>query len=165
MAKLEKLFRAVLRAMRPDGLLYLDEYIGPSRTEWSGEILTPHRAVHASLPPEIRNGEDLPDPVQADDPSEAIRSSEIEPQMRIGFETMARRPYGGTLLSVLIPRLRRDRLTDSLLERLIDEERLLLARGGSSYYAIIVARPRRGLARLRARIHYFAVPKLKRSGS
>jgi O-antigen biosynthesis protein len=164
-AKLEKLYRAVLRSMKSDAILYLDEYVGPSRTEWTDEVLAEHRRVFASLPPPVRDGERLPYPIQDDDPSEAIRSSEIEPQLTIGFKTLARQPYGGTLLSVIFPRLRAD-VSDHVVHGLIEEERRMLREGavptGSAYYSIIVARPRRGLLRAYASIHYFAVPKLKR---
>src|SRR5687767_12651143 len=49
-AKLEKLYRAIMRALTPDGVLYLDEYIGPSRTDWKDELLAPHRRVYDALP-------------------------------------------------------------------------------------------------------------------
>ena len=108
----------------------------------------------------MQSGE-LPYPIQEDDPSEAIRSSEIEPQLSVGFRTLARRPYGGTLLSVLFPRLP-ETAGDDAVARLIEEERRVLRSGASSFYTIIVAEPRRGLARHYASLHYFAVPKLKR---
>lgn len=160
-AKLEKLYRAILRSMKPDAILYLDEYVGPSRHDWNDELLAEHRRVFASLPGEVRDGDVLPYPIQDDDPSEAIRSSEIEHQLVFGFKTLERRPYGGTLLSVIFPRLRPG-AGDDVVRRLIDEEKAMLRRGHDSYYKIIVARPRRGLLRPHASLHYFAVPKLKR---
>lgn len=160
-AKLEKLYRAILRSMKPDAILYLDEYVGPSRHDWNDELLAEHRRVFASLPGEVRDGDVLPYPIQDDDPSEAIRSSEIEHQLVFGFKTLERRPYGGTLLSVIFPRLRPG-AGDDIVRRLIDEEKAMLRRGHDSYYKIIVARPRRGLLRPHASLHYFAVPKLKR---
>ncbi|HET7705943.1 MAG TPA: class I SAM-dependent methyltransferase [Thermoanaerobaculia bacterium] len=160
-AKLEKLYRALLRSMKSDAILYLDEYVGPSRHDWSDELLAEHRRVFASLPREVRDGDALPYPIQDDDPSEAIRSSEIEHQLVFGFKTLERRPYGGTLLSVIFPRLRPG-AGDDVVRRLIDEEKRMLREGHDSYYKIIVARPRRGLLRPHASLHYFAVPKLKR---
>ncbi|HUP44422.1 MAG TPA: hypothetical protein VM779_02810, partial [Thermoanaerobaculia bacterium] len=161
-AKLEKLYRAILLSMKAPALLYLDEYVGPSRADWDDRTMRPHRRIYASLPAAVRQLEDLPYPIQADDPSEAIRSSEIERQLRIGFRTVARRPYGGTLLSVLFPVLRSEALSDALVQRLIDEERRLLHDGAPSYYSVIVAEPRRGAAAAWANLHYFAVPKAKR---
>jgi SAM-dependent methyltransferase len=51
-AKLEKLLRAVLLALKPDGLLYLDEYIGPSRTWWTDDRFRHERAVFEKLVPQ-----------------------------------------------------------------------------------------------------------------
>jgi hypothetical protein len=82
--------------------------------------------------------------------------------LRVGFRTVARRPYGGTLLSVLFPLLRRENLEPSVLQTLVNEERRLLAGGMRSYYALIVARPRRGVRKVYADLHYFFVPKVKR---
>ncbi|MGZ5473346.1 MAG: class I SAM-dependent methyltransferase [Thermoanaerobaculia bacterium] len=78
-AKLEKLFRAVLRSLKPGGVLYLDEYIGPSRSDWNDRLLGPLRSINKLLPEEVRTRDDLPLPIQWDDPSEAIRSAEILP--------------------------------------------------------------------------------------
>jgi SAM-dependent methyltransferase len=160
-AKLEKVYRAILRTLKPDSIVYLDEYVGPSRFDWNDQLIAPHRAELASLDPSLRLRADLPFPIQEDDPSEAIRSSDIEPQLRIGFEVVARRPMGGTLLSVLFPHLRLDRLTRPGLLRLIDRERALLAGGMTSYYAIVVARPKKGLGKAWARLRYYFEPKLR----
>lgn len=171
-AKLEKLFRAVLRTLKPDGIVYFDEFVGPSRTEWNDELLGPARAVYRVLPREHRQGDDVPLPIQDDDPSEAIRSSEILPQLRIGFEIDALRGYGGNILSVLFPLLRAP--SDELVRQLIEAEREVLRAGEPSFYALIVARPKRGVAAIVASaryrgvsaaiagVRYFVGPKLAR---
>jgi SAM-dependent methyltransferase len=159
--KLEKLYRAILRALKADGLLYLDEYVGPSSCDWNDALIAPQRAEYAAIDPRLRTHEVLPYPIQVDDPTEAIRSSEIEPQLRIGFEVVARRPMGGTLLALLMPQLRIELLTPAIIERLINRERALLAGGMPSYYAIIVARPKRGMRKTWARLRYFIEPKAK----
>jgi SAM-dependent methyltransferase len=159
--KLEKLYRAILRALKPDGIIYLDEYVGPSRFDWQDELLVAQRAEFAAIDPALRLTDDIPFPIQEDDPSEAIRSSAIEPQLRIGFDVLARRPYGGTLLSVVIPQLHVERLARHDILRLIERERALLAAGAKSYYALIVARPKRGLARTWARMRYWLEPKVR----
>lgn len=161
-AKLEKLFRAILRALHPKGLVYMDEYVGPSRFEWTDDMLAEHRRVYADLPVGVRTGTTVPFPIQEDDPSEAFRSSSIEPQLSVGFRTLQRRPYGGTLLSVLCPLLKRDGWSPDVVHLLIDQERALLRSGSQSYYALIVAQPRRGLIKFYADWHYYLVPKLKR---
>lgn len=158
--RLEKLFAAVLRALKPGGLVYLDEYIGPSRFEWNEERIEPYRRIFDALDPELRAVPRLECPVMIEDPSEAVRSNEIESQLAVGFEVLARRPYGGNLLSVIYPALRR--LPDELRERLIEEEQRWLAAGADPFSAIIVARPKRGLRRLAGRARYWLVPKLDR---
>lgn len=152
--RLEELFRAVRRVLKPEGLVYLDGYIGPSRDAWSDELLAAPRAEYAAIAPEFRLTDDLPHPTTEGDPAEAVRSGDIESRLRLWFDVVARRPYGGTLLSLVLPRLRLDRLTHGEVVRLIDAERVLLAGGARSYYAIIVAMPKRGLAKTWARLRY-----------
>ncbi len=161
-AKLEKLFRAILFALEPDGIVYLDEYVGPSRHEWTAGKIAVQEQVYQALPERLRTTSHLPFPIQPDDPSEAFRSSEIVEQLRVGFTIAAERPYGGTLLSLLYPFLRQDRLTPEIVTGLITKEKELLAGGARSFYTIIVARPARGLRKRVASLAYYIVPKVKR---
>jgi SAM-dependent methyltransferase len=158
--RLEKLFHAVLRALKPDGLVYMDEYVGPSRFEWNDAMMEPYRRLYETLDPELRAVPFLHPPVMIEDPSEAVRSSEIEPLLKVGFEIAARRPYGGNLLSVIYPVLRR--LPDDLRDELIAEEQRWLNAGAQTFSAIIVARPKRGVRSAIGRTMYWLVPKLKR---
>jgi SAM-dependent methyltransferase len=159
--KLEKLYRAVLLALKPGGYLYLDEYVGPSRTQWNDALAAPHRAVFDAIPRELRTRDDMPLPIQPDDPSEALRSGEIMEQLRIGFEVEELRGYGGNLLSVLFPLIDWRRAPEELMQRLMREEDNMLT-NEPSYYAIVVARPARGLRKLYASWRWFLEPKLKR---
>jgi SAM-dependent methyltransferase len=156
-AKLEKLYRAILQTLTDDGLLYLDEYIGPSRFYWSDVTIARHRQIYAGL--EKKRGEVLILPVHPYDPSEAFRSDEILPQLVVGFDIEEMRGYGGNLLSVLYPSAD---LSPAEIERLIVEEKRIIGAGETPYYAIVVARPKRGLAKQAASLRYFAEPKLKR---
>lgn len=159
-AKLEKLFRAILGVLKPGGLVYLDEFVGPSRHEWGPQILGPLRAVNRLLPDGTRLYDHLPEPIQHDDPSEAIRSSEIVPQLRIGFTVERERGYGGNLLSVLFSVMNNP--SPELVAQLISAERSLLASGVAPFHAIVIARPRQGFQRHFARARYFTEPKLRR---
>ncbi|HEX2060805.1 MAG TPA: class I SAM-dependent methyltransferase [Thermoanaerobaculia bacterium] len=156
-AKLEKLYRAILRTLKPDGLLYLDEYIGPSRHDWTDDNFARHRAVYDALPTRVRLEPVLPFPIQVDDPSEAIRSSEIIAKLQVGFDVIARVDYGGTLLAPLYPFIEPE---DAVVERLIEIEREWLRNGAPSYYTTLVAKPKE--PRFLASARYFVVPKLKR---
>jgi SAM-dependent methyltransferase len=160
--RLEWLFSQILDVLRPGGLLYLDEYIGPSRTDWNEHRIAPQREVFEAVPVALRSSEKLPLPIQPDDPTEALRSSEIEEKLRIGFDIAARRPYGGTLLSVILPNIKLDRLDEVTLSLLIGFERALLAAGMQSFYAVIVACPRRGVRRLWGKTHYLAAEARRR---
>lgn len=159
--KLEKLFRALLQAMKPGAVLYLDEYVGPSRTDWNDAVIAPHRAVFAALPAAARTSDFLPLPIQADDPSEAVRSSDILPQLALGFDFEEVRYYGGNLLAVLYPLVDWPRVPDEAKARLIEQDAEWAKQG--SYHAVVVGRPARGLRRLYASARWFLEPKAKRA--
>jgi SAM-dependent methyltransferase len=160
--RLEKLFHAVLSALKPDGVVYMDEYVGPSRFEWNEAMMEPYRRIYETIDPALRAWPTIDVPVMIDDPSEAVRSSEIERQLGVGFETVERRPYGGNLLSILYPALRS--LPEDLRKPLLDEEQRWLASGAPAFSVVLVAKPKRGLRRMMAHVHYWLVPKLKGLG-
>ena len=161
-AKLEKLFAAVLRSLKPDGLVYLDEYVGPSRNDWNDDLVRVHRTYYQRIPSAARVYDELPLPIHRDDPSEALRSSEIVPQLMRGFRILEQRDYGGSLISVIFPSLRADAITREMVNDMLVEEKRLLANGFPSYHAIIVAAPKRGLAGAAAAARYYLAPKLRR---
>ena len=154
-AALERLLRDVMLALKPGGILYLDEYIGPSRCDWNDRLIAPHRRLFASLPAEARRTPALAWPIQADDPSEAVRSSEIMARLRIGFDVREIRGYGGNFLSVLYPAVNFDRAPDAL-ETVIAEEEKVLEGGDMPYYAVIVATPKQGPPQRLASVRYRA---------
>jgi SAM-dependent methyltransferase len=155
--KLEKLLSRALAALKPDGLVYLDEYVGPSRYEWTDELIAAQRKVYATIA--ARTSRELEYPVERYDPSEALRSSEILPQLHHGFDVLQYRPYGGALLAPIYPWIDWDRAEPGLAEQLIAAEKELAL---PPYYAIALATPKGGLRRLVARLRYFAEPKLRR---
>ncbi len=142
---LERLLREILVALKAGGILYLDEYIGPSRTDWNRRLIAPHRGIFETIPPAARRTATLALPIQADDPSEAVRSSAIMSRLRIGFDVLELRGYGGNFLSVLYPAVDFQRAPEAL-DAIIAEERRILAAGEMPYYAVIVARPKEGPA-------------------
>jgi SAM-dependent methyltransferase len=163
-AKLEKCFRAIRRTLKRGGVLYFDEYIGPSRFDWNQELLRPCAELYGRLPDDVRKTAELPLPIQPDDPSEAFRSSEIMTELLRGFRVIEQRDYGGNLLSVLYPQIAWDRADDELLPAIIEKERAMLQQGDGSYHTVVVARPKRGPAGMLASADYFLRPKLKRIG-
>ena len=160
--KLEKLFRAILRSLKRDGVLYLDEFVGPSRHYWTAETLKPYEELFATFPLESRRYPGVPLPVMYDDPSEATRSDEILPQLRIGFELRETRGYGGNLFSIIGPCIDLESVPGGI-DRLIAEERRRISGGEQSFYALAIATPRRGVRRLVAEARYAVEPKVKRA--
>ena len=163
-AKLEKLMRAVRKALRPGGIFYLEELVGPSRDAWNGERLRPLAEAYAALPRAARRFDALPAPIQDDDPSEAIRSGEIREQLAIGFDVEHDRGYGGNALAVLVPSLRPEATDEAMVARIIAFEDALLAGGEPHFYAVLAARPKAGLRGAAASARYFVEPKLRRIG-
>lgn len=157
----EKLLARVARALKPDGVLFLDEWTGPSRTEWTDAALARVRSVYAALPPEWRRWPTLQPPVERFDPSECIRSSAILPTVHRLFDVAAERPYGGQLVSIILPQLAREHIPPPRLDALIREwlarEDEDIARDPStSCHTTLVARPRRGWSAAAAHTANFA---------
>src|SRR5579863_4648430 len=147
---LEPCLREVAQSLRPDGILYLDEYVGPSQGEWRRSLLEAAETVYQRLPRAVRRRHRLALPVNKRNPSEAVRSSEILSALEIDFSIELRRDYGGSLLSVIWPHLDFSRASaqqrESIIAALIAAERAYLARGGLSFYSVVVARPRHSAA-------------------
>ncbi len=140
----ERALAQVRGALKPGGLLYLDEYMGPSRTEWKDADWSFARSAFDALPEELKNRRELMVPIPMDDPLESVRSSAILPEVRRIFTILEDRPYGGNILWFLFPcldmaRLRQDR-TDALSRLIALEDHLLERRWVDSYYRVIVAR-------------------------
>jgi SAM-dependent methyltransferase len=105
---LEDVLGRCQRALRPGGLLLVNEFVGPSRFQWTTRQLDIANALNAMLPEDLRR--DLqrggvrteivrPTVTQmvAHDPSEAVRSGEIEPVVKSCFEIVGEWNWGGTL--------------------------------------------------------------------
>lgn len=158
----EKLLERVRASLKPDGLLFLDEWTGPSRFEWNLAQLARANALFASVPARWRRCPELQAPIEVNDPSEAVRSSAILPAVHRLFDVRVERPYGGHLVSVLLPQIERSLIPPGDLDAMISEwlaiEDVDLERDpGSSYYTAILAVPRTGVANFAARLASLAV--------
>jgi SAM-dependent methyltransferase len=137
---------AVLRGGMP-GLLYVDEYIGPSRNGWRDEHLEEARALFESVPLPYRRTETVWPPIAVDDPTEMIRSAEIPALIRRFFEIEDYRPYYGNLLAPLIAAIRGRALSEpevrTVIDRAILREAELAHRDElTPLYAVFVGRPK-----------------------
>ena len=159
---IEKLLARVSRSLVANGLLYLEEWTGPSRDEWDDSRLARAGDLFARLPPEWRRWPTLRAPVEVNDPSEAIRSSAILPAVRRCLRVIVERPYGGHLVSVILPQLARERIPraqlDDLVARwLVIEDEDLARDPACSFHTALVARPRTGVGGFLSRLG--AVPR------
>ncbi len=148
--RLDELLGLARRALKPRGVLYLDEYVGPARDEWSWRDLVRWNALYRRLPAALRRTRIVRRPINRQDPTEAIASSGILPAVEAHFRVLGRRDYGGNLLAVIYPSLLRpdqpggppaelfDRTVGALLER---EDRLLAA-GAATFHTALVAEPK-----------------------
>lgn len=144
-AELEHCVSQISTTLKPGGILYLDEYVGPSRNEWTDEHLVQANEIFSGLPRNIlpHSISKVPYPIEEDDPSEAVRSSEILPLVSDAFEIIDQRDYGGNLLAILHPLIKWNKLDKAEAEHhllhLIEEERRLL-RTAPSYYTVVIAK-------------------------
>jgi O-antigen biosynthesis protein len=139
----------VAGALGPRGVLYLDEYVGPSRQEWTWRDLVEWNLVYRGLPGALRRTHVIRRPISDLDPTEAVASSEILPALERRFRIVARRDYGGNLVAPIFPSLLRpdqpggpspERFAEVIGE-LLDREDRLLARGRKSFQSVVVAEP------------------------
>jgi len=141
---IERVLAQVHEALKPGGLLYLDEYMGPSRSEWRDSDWSFARSVFDRLPEEVKNRPNLMIPLPLDDPLESIRSSAIRPETARIFDVLADRPYGGNILWFVFPCLDMRKLREDktgILSRLIALEDHLLENGWlESYFRVMVGR-------------------------
>lgn len=110
---LEGLFRRIKGCMRPEGIFVLDEYMGPRRFQWSDRQLQCINGLIEILPASFNMNVETgvqrekvirctPEEVAKVDPSEAIRSDDIVPLIRQSFRVEEYKPYGGTILHMLL---------------------------------------------------------------
>jgi SAM-dependent methyltransferase len=148
--RLPELLGLVRATLSGRGVLYLDEYVGPARGEWGLGHLVSWNLLYRRLPGVVRRTRIVRRPINRDDPTEAVASSGILPAVAQHFRTLARRDYGGNLLAVLYPSLRRPGapggptgpIFDAIVEDLLEREERLLRRGENSFYSVVVAEPR-----------------------
>jgi SAM-dependent methyltransferase len=102
----------------PGGMVYVDEFVGPDRFQWTDAQIEIVNQLLASLPEELRR--DLasetggpkseigrPDPQRfaRDHPTEAVASERIRAALDANLEAVALRPYGGAIYHQLFARI------------------------------------------------------------
>ena len=157
-SRLEHVLDQVLRSLRPRGWLLVNEFVGPSRFQWTETQLSIINQLLPLLPERLRRvggpqgavRERVdPAPIEqllAQDPSEAVRSSEILSLVEQRFEVLVRRDFGGTLLNPMLegiaPNFSPESEEDTaILQLLILTEDLLIERKAiPSDFTLLVTR-------------------------
>lgn len=158
-ARLEDVFRQVAGALRPGGLFFMNEFVGPTRFQWTERQLEVVNGLLRALPESFRlssvdgRRKDVVrrptvEEMIAVDPSEAVRSAEILPVASEHFEILEVRPYGGTVLQTLLDDIagnfaRPGTGGREILDAIADLEWALIQAGVlQSDFAVVVARPK-----------------------
>lgn len=147
--RLPEFLGLVHEALSPKGILYLDEYVGPSRNEWTWRHLFAWNRIYRRLPPALRRTRFVRRPINREDPTEAIESSGILPALERHFRIVVRRGYGGNLLAPIYPSLRRPDQPggppaaqfDAAVELLLECEEALHEREPSFNTIVVAERP------------------------
>ncbi|MEM7582946.1 MAG: class I SAM-dependent methyltransferase [Acidobacteriota bacterium] len=152
---LEHIYEQIRRTLKPGGLLMINEFVGPSRFQWTDQQLQLMNELLERLPKKARRAApfarilrpELED-MKTLDPSESVRSAEVIPVLEQSFEVVDLKPYGGTLLHILLSHVMagfdlEDEKDLSILRLMFLYERTLVEHQViPSDFAFLVARPR-----------------------
>jgi SAM-dependent methyltransferase len=135
-----ELLESVRTALKAGGILYLDEYVGPSRDEWTLGLLARLNLVYRLLPRGSHRTWLVRAPVSREDPTEARESSRIPREVASRFRVLARRDYGGNLGFVIYPSLLRPgEAFERAVAQLLRQEDRLSVEGVPGFFSVIVA--------------------------
>ena len=109
--------------LKPGGYVFLDEFVGPTRFQWSDQQLDAANELLGLLPNDRRvrhhDGRLKARVIRPSllamrlkDPSEAIESARILPELAKTFEVETVRGYGGTVLHITMPAIAQHFLGD-----------------------------------------------------
>ncbi len=158
---LEHTCSQVSQALKPGGFLFVNEYVGPSRFDFTARQkrvlalvneLIPAKYLRLPPPAEgIRSDAPIPDPAEVSrvDPSEAVRSAEIMEVLSQYFDIQTVHPVCGTILQFLLGTIAWNFRTEDpdsikVLKMLFTIEDTLVEVGDlQSDFALIVAHPKK----------------------
>jgi ubiquinone/menaquinone biosynthesis C-methylase UbiE len=157
---LEHMLGQCQRALRPGGFLMVNEFVGPSRFQWTPRQLEMANALIALLPEDLRrdlqNGgmkTEIVCPTVRHmvtyDPSEAVRSGEIERLVKTCFDIEGEWNWGGTLNHLVFQNIaanfdQENAYHRSIIELLIHHENVLIRESLlPSDFKVFIARTKR----------------------
>lgn len=155
---LDHVYAQIRRSLKPGGVFMFNEFVGPTRFQWSELQLALVNNLLQTLPERHRrsalSGEVLADIARPTieemirlDPTEAVNSSQIISSLERHFEILEHRKYGGTLLHLLLNHVMvnfdlADEVQASLLKMIFLFERTLVEQKVlDSDFCYVVARP------------------------
>lgn len=120
--QIDETMRLISKLLKPGGFLIFDEFVGPTRFQWTSEQVRAANALLAALPSERRVQHDgnikrrviRPSllSMHLSDPSEAVESSDLLPALRRWFAILEELPYGGTVLHIALSGIAQNFLDD-----------------------------------------------------
>ena len=160
LAPVRNVLDSVAQAISPVGLLVLNDFVGPSRFQWTDAQLEAVRDVLVEIPATYRRRWQTGKPKSREyrpgklslwinDPSEAAESSDILPGLRERFDLLQTTPLGGTILHLLFKDIAHHYIRpDDTARRILNsafaaEDRALAAGTLPSDFVFAVARPAR----------------------
>lgn len=156
--ELRRLLDQVRRSLKPEGILLINEFIGPRQFQFPDRQLQIVADLLSALPADWRRDSAtgmlkthyIRMPVEhwnAVDPSESIRSDQIVAEVTRQFQIIERRDYGGTILNLLLEHIvhnfdATDNKDVGVIRLLAKFEEILIAEGVlTSDFTVIAARP------------------------
>jgi SAM-dependent methyltransferase len=143
-ANLEHLLDQVKFALKEAGLLIINEYVGPFQLQWTAKqtkiiddllrLLPAKYTRRVSSPERLKDSFPGPSSIRemnANDPSESVRSDEIIPLIQARFSIKEHKNFGGTILHMLLQDIAgnfdpADSIDAGFLKLLIYVEKLLI---------------------------------------
>ena len=154
--QLEWAYAQIERAMRPGATLIINEYVGPDRFQYSDDVRAIINTLLRCLPPALRapyEARERPtvEEMIANDPTEAVRASELVAFTRRHFDVREEKNLGGTLLQHLlydiVQNFRFENARErSLLDILCTIDGMLVDRGRIPSDFVLMAARKRGSA-------------------
>ncbi|MDG2045626.1 MAG: class I SAM-dependent methyltransferase [Halioglobus sp.] len=142
---LEKLLENCAQALAPDGILMVNEFVGPTRFQWTKEQLREANKLFKFLPAELRldlnaNKEKMEiktftvEEMISIDESEAVRSAEIEVVLKAFFNIVEEKNWGGTLTNLIFDNTAgnfdsKNEYHNSIANLLVHHENILIEKG------------------------------------
>jgi SAM-dependent methyltransferase len=110
---LEHALEEIRQSLKAGGLFILNEFVGPSKFQWTDTQLRVANELLRQIPENyrrsVRNGEiksqvsrPTPEHMEEVDPTESVRSAEIVPLVSTFFDVVERVDYGGTIVNLVL---------------------------------------------------------------